>query len=1165
VRRVVLCVSASLVLLGVCASPALAGAWWRVSSRAAPSVLAPGGKATIVVSATDVGDGGVDAITSPVTISDALPASLEAIKISGKPILRESVAHEMSCDLATVTCSSKPEAYPAFERLEVTIEVNVRPDAGTVEHNEVEVRGGDQEGGSGAAVSSATAAEPLTVGRQPTPFGVEQGGYTLAPEEEGGGLDRQAGSHPFQLTTALNLNQTAEVIPSEHEATETGLIGTAPALPKRLSFNLPPGVIGDPQAVPACPGSDFSTIGQDDINACEPDTAIGVAVVSVNLPDPTFHNIMRAVPLWNLVPAQGEPARFGFELLHVPVVLDTSLRSNGDYGVSVQVEQAPESAQLLSSEVTIWGDPGAASHDQSRGWGCLAEGAPIEHVVPCEPTTEHSTKAFLTMPTSCSIEPLRTTVEGESWPIKALAGEQGEALSLGGATEDELPGLQGCDQLAFEPSIALESTEHSASTPTGLSVDVGMPQRGTIQAGQLAEPDVKTTTVTLPEGVQLNPAAAGGLEACSEQQIGYQGRPGKDPLAPEAAQPLRFSGSPAQCPNASKLGTVHIRTPLLAQELSGAVYLATPAPLGETGENPFNSLLALYIVAEDPTAGILVKLAGETRLDEHTGRVTSTFQDTPQVPFEELSLELSGGSRASLATPSTCGSSPIEASFLPWSAGPGHEGEPFKTPATGTGEQLQISTGGEGGPCASPPPFAPSLQGGASAAQAGAFTNFALAITRPGADQQLTGATVQLPPGDAALLASVTPCPEPLASQGACGPESQIGEAKASSGLGPDPYTVSGGRVYITGPYEGAPFGLSIVTPAVAGPFNLGNVVVRSKIEVNPRTAQVTISTGLPTFVEGEGRPPTGVPLQLREIEVTVNRKNFEFNPTNCNPQKIAATLNGAQGTNTNVSWPFQVSGCQSLPFKPGVTATTEGKTSKAKGASLKLSFTSKSGEAHVARTILTIPASLPARLTTIQKACVAGVFEADPAACPEGSDIGTAVVHTPVLKNPVAGPIYLVSHGNAAWPDAELVLQGEGITVILDGQTAIKKGVTTSSFLSVPDVPFETVQATLPEGPHSALTMNPTLGEKTHYNLCGQHLTIPTQLTGQNGTLANQRVKVAVQGCSAVKASKTRKLTQAQLRARAVAACRKTHRHAPAKRALCERKARERYAAKRD
>jgi hypothetical protein len=1136
------------------ATPAPTGAWWRLSARAAPSSLPPGGKAIIVISATNIGDGAVNAATTPVTIKDTLPANLEATRITGKPALREAVAHEMTCRMETLTCVSKPETFSAFERLEVNIEVNVRPGAVTGEENTIELQGGEQESQPGAAVSGSTLGEPLTVTGQPTMFGVEQNGYAVTPEEQGGGVDRQAGSHPFQLTTALNLNQTAESIPLAQGHSESGLIGTAPALPRRLSFNLPAGLIGDPRAVPACSTVDFTTIGFDDINACKPGSAIGVAVVTLNLPDPAFHNVTRAVPLWNLVPASGEPARFGFEVLHVPVVLDTSLRSSGDYGVSVSVNESPESAQLLSSEVTIWGAPAEASHDQSRGWGCLVEGAPVEHVVPCESFGEHSNHAFLTLPTSCT-GPLGTSVEGESWPITALGGQPGQVFSLeGSSTRAELPGLEGCGGVSFGPSIGLESTEHSASSPMGLDVRVKLPQQGTLEAGRLAESDVKSTSVTLPEGVQLNASAAGGLEACSEQQIGFEGVPGADPLSPGAAQPLRFSGEAAHCPPASKVGSVHIKTPLLEHPLFGSVYLATPAPQGEAGQNPFGSLVALYVVAEEPGEGIRVKLAGESQLNPQTGQVSSSFQDTPQVPFEELNLELSGGPRASLSTPALCGSPPFTAAFTPWS----DQSAVLQTSGASE-EQLDISSGVGGGACSDPQPFAPEMVAGAADPQAGAFTSFSLAIIRPDGNQPLTGATVHLPAGNAAMLASVTPCPEPQASLGTCGPQSEIGQASATSGVGPDPFTVTGGRVYITGPYQGAPFGLSIVTPAVAGPFDLGDVVVRSKIEVDPHTAQVTITSGLPTFVQGVGRPPSGVPLQLRQINVSVDRPGFEFNPTNCTPASVTATLTGEQGASAAVSSPFQVAECQRLSFKPGVTATTRGKTSKADGASLGLTFKSHPGEAHIAKTILTIPATLPARLTTIQKACIARVFEANPAACPEGSDIGTAVVHTPVLKNPVQGPIYLVSHGNAAWPDAELVLQGEGITVILDGQTAIKKGVTTSSFLSVPDVPFETVQATLPEGPHSALTTNLPL--KDHYNLCGQHLTIPTQLTGQNGTLDNHNLKLTIQGCSAVKASKTTKLTRAQKLARALAACRKNHPHA--QRTRCEHTAHKRYTAK--
>jgi uncharacterized repeat protein (TIGR01451 family) len=1152
------CVLVTLLSAVVLASvvgvrPAFASAWWRLGSRSAPTVLRTGQTATVTVTATNLGDTGVDATHSPVTITDVLPPGLQATGIAGAPAFHKEASYLMSCELATLTCISKPETFPAFEQLQVTITLNVLPGATDGKPNRVSVHGGEQESEPGTALSEVSASRPLTVGEGATPFGVEEHGYALTPENEGGSVDMQAGSHPFQLTTTLNLEQALER-PRE--------LASAPALPKNLEFNLPPGLIGDPQAVPACPLVDFLAISEADTNACPARSAIGVAVVTLDEPL-RFGDITRAVPLWNLQPAHGEPARLGFEVVKVPVVLNASVRTGGDYGVSVSVSEAPESVQLLSSEVTIWGAPGEAAHNPSRGWACVLGGVYVNHEAPCQDTSQSPPAgAFLTLPTACT-GALASTVAGESWPLQSISSEPGEIFSL--AAQAPLAGLENCAAPPFEPRLGIASNTHAASTPTGLTATVRIPQRSTIQVGGLAQADLQETTVTLPAGVEVNPSAANGLEACSESQIGYRGPASSDPLAPGAAEPLRFTEAPAACPDASKLGTVRIQTPVLEHELDGAVYLAEPAPFGETGKNPFDSLLGLYIVAEDPYSGIRAKLAGKASVNPTTGQVSTSFQDSPQVPFETLTLELFPGPRASLTTPAACKAYASGALFTPWSA---PERPPVSTQTPEPEQEFDITSGPEGSACANPQPFAPGLNGGVDDLQAGAFSSFSLTLTHPDQDQPPTGLTLTLPAGAAALLPSVTPCGEPQASRGTCGPESLIGEATAVAGLGPDPYTVTGGRVYITGAYDGsgacttgspgcAPYGLSIVTPAVAGPFNLGNVVVRSKIEVNPHTAQVTITSPLPTLVQGVGHESSGIPLALKEIHVTVNRPDFEYNPTNCNPLQLRATLSGQQGATSDTAVPFQVEGCQSLPFKPGVAASTRGKTSKADGASLGLTFKSKSGEAHVAKTILTIPATLPARLTTIQKACVAATFEANPAACPEGSDIGTATVHTPVLTSPLSGPIYLVSHGNAAWPDAELVLQGEGVEVILDGQTAIKKGVTTSSFLAVPDAPFNSVEATLPEGPHSALTTDLPL--KDHYSLCGQHLKIPTALTGQNGTAVNRTVKVGVQGCAAVKASRTKRLTRKQKLTRALEACRKQHEHSHARRASCERRARRR------
>ena len=1062
-------VTATMLVLSLAgASPALAGGWWRLSSRAAPSRLQPGQKAILEVEATDVGDVGVNATSKPVTITDTLPPNLEAIRITGQPAMRGEQAQKMSCEPPTqarsVSCTTQAETLPAFDALEVTIEVNVKAQAGMDERNEVSVQGGEQEGQPGLAMPSVpTLSQPLTVNGQPTPFGVQEGGYALTPELQGGELDRQAGSHPFQLTTALKLNETTESFTNEEG--RLVLAGAATALPKRLSFNLPPGLIGDPRAVLSCSSVEFYTINLSSVNDCPVQSAIGVAVVTLNRAAAGFPpgSATYIVPLWNLAPANGEPARLGFEVAKVPVVLDASLRSNGDYGVSVSVSNVPQTTQLLSSEVTIWGVPGEASHDQQRGWACVAGGFWEQGTQPCETPSQHSSGAFLTLPTSCTGS-LATTVEGESWPFKLLGSEPGQVFTLQGPqTEAALPGLEGCAAVPFNPSIAAKSTEHAASTPTGLDVNVKVPQETTVQAGgPPGESDIKGTSVTLPTGVQLNPSAADGLEACSEQEVGFEGQASTDPLSPGAEQPLRFRNEehePTSCPEHSKVGSVRIKTPLLEHELDGSVFLATPAPQGEPAKNPFDSLIALYIVAEDPGVGIRVKLAGEGKLDVTTGQVTTVFENTPQVPFEELHVELFGGPRASLGTPPFCAGYSAEASFTPWSGASPLQA--FSEPGT-----FNIDTGPEGMPCpAGQQPFAPGFRAGVTNLQGGAFTTFTLDLSRPGADQPLTGLSVHLPPGNAAMLSSVQPCPEPQASLGTCGPESEIGQAVASSGLGPDPFTVTGGRVYITGPYQGAPFGLSIVTPAVAGPFNLGNVVVRSTININPSTAAVTISSGLPTIVQGVGRPPSGVPLQLRQIQVTVDRPNFEFNPTNCAAMSVQGTVTGSQGASANVVAPFQAANCQGLPFKPTLTASTLGKTSKADGASLTVKVTSSQGQANIGKTTVTLPQALPSRLSTIQKACLARVFEQNPALCPEGSNVGMAIVHTPVLKSALSGPAYLVSHGNVAFPDVEFVLQGEGITLILDGGVSIKKGVTTSSFNTVPDAPVASFEAILPRG----------------------------------------------------------------------------------------------------
>jgi len=461
-----------------------------------------------------------------------------------------------------------------------------------------------------------------------------------------------------------------------------------------------------------------------------------------------------------------------------------------------------------------------------------------------------------------------------------------------------------------------------------------------------------------------------------------------------------------------------------------------------------------------------------------------------------VKIVLTGGQRAALANPQSCGVAATSSDLRPWSA-------PKSGPDATPGSSFVV-TG-----CASPQLFGPAFSAGTVTPSAGGFSPFTLTLARQDGEQDLAGLTVTTPPGLLGLLKSVQRCPEPQAAQGTCGADSLIGHVQVAVGSGSEPLWVSG-QVFLTGPYKGAPFGLSVVVPAVAGPFDLGNVVVRAAIGVDTRTAQITVASDpLPQLVDG-------VPLRVKTVNVSIDRQGFIFNPTNCSQQQVTGTLTSAQGAAVAVSSQFAVAGCAGLPFKPSFKVSTQAKTSKRNGASLDVSVTSGQGQANIGKVAVSLPKQLPSRLTTIQQACPQATFAVNPASCPAGSDIGTATAHTPVLANPAAGPAYLVSHGGAAFPDLVVILQGEGVTLELVGSIDIKKGVTSSAFNSVPDAPISTFELRLPEGPHSGLAA--VLPSKAKGSLCGTSLTMPTTITGQNGAQVKQGTKIAVMGCAKTK-----------------------------------------------
>jgi hypothetical protein len=695
---------------------------------------------------------------------------------------------------------------------------------------------------------------------------------------------------------------------------------------------------------------------------------------------------------------------------------------------------------------------------------------------------------LLSLPTSCA-GPLQTSVQADSWKAEGVFGSVPASV--------ELPALDGCNRLPFGPSIDVSPDGQAASTPSGLTVKVHVPQEEALNANGLSPADVKNTTVALPEGVVLNPAAADGLQSCTDVV---------EPGRPEGEIGLNQPGKPS-CPEASKVGTVEIHSPLLPNSLVGSAYLAAQ------NANPFKSLVALYVVAEDPVSGVLVKLAGEVVPDEHTGRLVSTFLNTPQLPFEDFKLHFFGGNRAPLGTPALCGSYTTTASIVPWSAV-----KPVQSSST-----FNITTGPNGGPCPSPLPFAPSLTAGTTSIEAGGLSPFTMTMSREDGNQDLQAISLHMPPGLSGLLSSVKLCAEAQANAGTCGPESEIGETTVSVGLGGDPFSVKGGKVFVTAGYEGAPYGLSIVNPAKAGPFDVEKdtanpannpvcdcLVVRAKIEVDPITAALTITSDnsgpykIPHILDG-------IPLQIKHVNVTVNRPGFTFNPTNCNPMSITGSLSSTEGATSAVSVPFKVHDCANLAFKPAFSVSTSGKTSRANGASLHVKLVYPKApfgsQANIRSVKVNLPKQLPSRLTTLQKACPDSTFNANPAACPAASRIGAAKAITPLLPVALAGPAYFVSHGGAKFPELVVVLSGYGTTVQLHAETFISKaGITSSTFRTVPDVPVGTFELTLPQGKFSALAANG--------NLCKSKLAMPTAFTAQNGAVIHQSTPINVTGC---------------------------------------------------
>jgi hypothetical protein len=1123
-------------LLGAGPAAAAPSPWWHLTQRLIPSRVEPEGQATIVVQAINLGN---HPTAGRYEFSDQLPAGLELKKteftapspfpeVPG-PDLGPSGPHKSlglcHATSTSVSCSSETKLGEEFlkpvipyEFLQMRLTVKAAPGAET---------GLNQLSASGGAAATAHIERQIPIGEEEVRFGLEH--FALTPEEEGGAVATGAGSHPYQLTTDVSLNRNVDPF-------------KPPAVPRNLEFKLPPGLIGNATVTPTCSDADFSNLYTGSPNFCPPDTVIGASIATFSITPGTETN--PTVPVFNLQPAVGEPARFGFEVLGNPIILDTALRSgNGeDYGVTVASRNTTEIVGLTAATTVFWGTPADSSHDESRGWGCIRGGFYHEqgNVPPCGNTPQAKPLAFLTLPGDCA-HPFNPLFEGLSWPLaSAPGGVRAPSLEYQLADEAGNPlSLTACNQLPFSPVVQAEPTTDSASSPSGLSFNLDFHDEGLTNPEGLAQSQLNKTVVTLPEGFTINPSAGVGLAGCTPADY---------------ARETIDSPPGAGCPNESKLGTVEIETPLLTQKIHGSLYIAQPFenPFPEPAAgHPNGTLVALYIVAKNPETGILVKLAGKVTPNPVTGQLTTTFENNPQLPFDHFNFHFREGAQAPLITPATCGTYTTQAVLTPWS-------NPL-APLTET-SSFTITKGFDGGACPSGgvASFHPGIQSGMLNNNAGVFSPFYLRLTRTDGEQELSGFSTNLPPGLTGSLTGIPFCPEAAIAAAraktggeeeanpSCPAASQVGHTLVGTGVGAVLAYVPG-KIYLAGPFHGAPFSLVSVTSAKVGPFDLGTVVLRFGLNIDPYTAQVSVS---PTTSEPIPTIIDGIVTHVRDIRVYIDRQNFTLNPTSCNPMAIGSTLNSPNGASTTVTSPFQAASCANLKFAPKFAVSTSGKTSKANGASLHVALTYPSAPqgtyANIAKVKVELPKQLPSRLTTLQKACTAAQFESNPAGCPSPSAIGTAKAVVPNIPEPLTGPVYFVSHGGEAFPSLEVVLQGYGVKVILVGSTFISKaGITSTTFKAVPDNPVNSFELTLPEGPYSALAANG--------NLCTQKLVMPADFTGQNGMQADYKTLVTVTGCPKKKA-----LTRAQKLAAALKACHKDKNHA--KRASCERAARKRY-----
>jgi hypothetical protein len=871
-------------------------------------------------------------------------------------------------------------------------------------------------------------------------------GFSASTYADGGEAATQAASHPYQLDLGVGLRQGGEFEGQPGAPFPDGDL-------RDLHIGLPPGLVANPGALTHCKLLDFHAPRTSPFEesrsgeSCPDESQVGTLELKSSLGTRRFG-------LFNLDPPPGVAAQLGASPYGSPLVFDVVIHPlpGGGYDLSLDATGVPQRLDFSGLAMSLWGIPWNPSHDFQRG-DCLNEEEAgfgwCKHSVG-EPV-QKPPKAFLTMPGTCQGS-LAFSATADSWQQPA----QVSASALDRDSKGNPVSLSNCATLAFAPESEAFLTTTKASSSSGYNFRLANDNTGFTAPNLRAPSQTKTAIVALPPGTSINPSLGAGLGVCTPAQF-------------EAESATSFQGQ--GCPNASKIGDFTVKTPLFEETLEGAVYLAAPH------NNPFGTLVAVYLVARAPARGVIVKLAGRVDPNPVTGNLVATFEGLPQLPYSDLNLTFRTGQRAPLVTPDACGAAVNQVTMVPWAEG---------VASSATAHSSQISTGVDAGPCPSGnPPFSPGVLAGGVNSNVNSYTPYFVHLTRKDTEQEITGYSLVLPKGITGKLAGIPFCPDAAIEAArhksgvaeeqspSCPAASQVGHVETGYGVGSS-LTYTTGKIYLAGPYNGQPLSVVTINPATVGPFDLGVVVIRSAFAVDPHTAQLRIdrsaSDAIPHILGG-------IPLHLRDVRIYIDRHEFTHNPSSCEASQLESTLGGAgvdfgstaDDSTATVAEHFQLLNCLTLGFQPKLGIRLQGPVRRGAFPQLRATFASRGPtDTNLKEITVSLPRSEFLAQSHIKGICSKVQFNAE--RCPADSAYGTAAAYTPLFDDPLTGNVYLRSSAGKL-PDLVADLHSGQIRIILEGHIGpTKQGGIQAFFANLPDEPVERFVMTLAGGKQGLL-----------------------------------------------------------------------------------------------